>query len=127
MVGVPTMIWLGFFDYIADGSKPPYTLTLMSSLIGFAAFVILHGRFLKTDGQTIGKKLVGIRIVDLNDQILPLQGVIGKRYLPIVIAGLVPLVGQILTLVDVLFIFGSSKRCLHDYIAGTKVIGVSRA
>ena len=28
-------------------------------------------------------------------------------------------------LVDILFIFGKERRCVHDYIAGTKVIDVS--
>ena len=33
-----------------------------------------------------------------------------------------PVIGAILGLVNILFIFGPEKRCLHDYIAGTRVI-----
>jgi hypothetical protein len=35
---------------------------------------------------------------------------------------LVPFLGGLVALVDVLFIFGPSKRCLHDLVAGTKVV-----
>ena len=33
--------------------------------------------------------------------------------------------GYLLALVDGLFIFGKERRCLHDYIAGSKVIRVT--
>jgi len=33
-----------------------------------------------------------------------------------------PVIGVLLWFTDVLFIFGKSKRCLHDYIAETKVM-----
>jgi hypothetical protein len=40
---------------------------------------------------------------------------------------LIPTLGGLLTLVDALFIFGGSRRCVHDLIAGTKVIRVKQA
>jgi len=34
----------------------------------------------------------------------------------------VPLFGGLFWIVDVCLIFGEERRCLHDYIAGTKVV-----
>jgi len=34
----------------------------------------------------------------------------------------IPFIGNIIALVDPLMIFGDERRCLHDHIAGTKVI-----
>jgi hypothetical protein len=42
--------------------------------------------------------------------------------LPMQVISFIPGVGSIVAgLVDPLFIFGKDKRCLHDYIAKTKV------
>jgi uncharacterized RDD family membrane protein YckC len=85
---------------------------------------LLHGYYLKVGGQTIGKKIVGIRIADLNNNIPGFAKVLGLRYLPIQAAALIPIVGFLYPLVDVLFIFFPDRRCLHDLIAGTKVVKV---
>jgi len=36
----------------------------------------------------------------------------------------VPQVGGLIGLVDILFIFGKERRCLHDLLAGTRVVNV---
>jgi uncharacterized RDD family membrane protein YckC len=40
--------------------------------------------------------------------------------------GVIPIaiISRILGMVDILFIFGKEKRCIHDIIAGTKVVNV---
>ncbi len=47
---------------------------------------------------------------------------IGLRYLPLSIAVLIPYVGMIFVFIDPLFIFREERRCIHDFIAGTKVV-----
>ena len=85
-------------------------------LCGVGNIYLLH-----TKGQTIGKMLVGVRIVDVNSgQILPITKVIGLRVLP-------TWMGHFLTcgiggLIDSLFIFRDDQRCVHDLIAQTKVV-----
>jgi hypothetical protein len=37
---------------------------------------------------------------------------------------MIPFIGNFVNLADALFIFGEEHRCLHDHIAGTKVISV---
>ncbi len=47
---------------------------------------------------------------------------LGLRYLPTQVIVAIPVVGALYALVDALFIFGAEQRCLHDLIAGTKVV-----
>ena len=122
IITMPAMFYFGFFEYIKNGQEPPFQLTLSFSIIGFFIFLALHGYLLSTSGQTIGKRVVGTKIVSLENELLSLQSVVGKRYLPIMVATQIPLVGQFVGFIDMLFIFGKQKRCLHDLIAGTKVV-----
>ena len=45
-----------------------------------------------------------------------------KRYLVIQLLAILPFIGGLIGLIDTLLIFRSSRKCLHDDIAGTKVI-----
>lgn len=123
-VAVPIMFGLGTFDYVRNAQQIPWRLVAISALLGWVGFVLLHGYFLKLNGQTIGKKMVGIRIANLDDSIPSIGKVLGLRYLPIQAAHLIPLVGGFYPLVDVLFIFREDRRCIHDLMAGTKVVKV---
>ncbi len=67
-----------------------------------------------------------IRIVDLNGAVLPVQRLLGLRYLPWWAASIVPFVGGLFALIDALFIFRKDHRCIHDHIAGTKVVQVQK-
>jgi hypothetical protein len=50
------------------------------------------------------------------------------RYLPTVLLSYVPAIGQLLAgIVNPVLIFGKEKRCLHDYIAKTRVCYVPDA
>ncbi|MCI0409163.1 MAG: RDD family protein [Acidobacteria bacterium] len=72
------------------------------------------------EGQTIGKRVMHIRIVNYDDGQTAGPGrTIWKRtILNGLLGNFIPLYG----LIDPLFIFGAERRCLHDYIAGTKVV-----
>ena len=96
---------------------------LLLGLMGMVMFFVLHGYLLFTRGQTIGKRVVGIRIARYADGGLPpFWPLIAKRYAPIWVVGQIPVIGPYLTLIDALFIFRSDKRCLHDLLAGTLVV-----
>ncbi|SIO44819.1 Uncharacterized membrane protein YckC, RDD family [Singulisphaera sp. GP187] len=119
---MPITYLLGTWNYISQGLTPPIGLSLTATALGFLAFLLIHGSFLKANGQTIGKKLAGIRIADLNGNVPDLGTLILRRYLPISIVASIPLLGAYLPIGDVLFIFRKDRRCVHDLIAGTKVV-----
>jgi len=121
-VTIPLMYFTGGFDGIARGVQPSFTYSITIALIGIAAFFAINGHFLKTTGQTIGKKIVKIKVVTLDNDLPTLGNHFLKRYLVYFVPGQVPLIGQLFSLVNILFIFGKSKRCVHDYAAGTKVV-----
>lgn len=75
-----------------------------------------------TEGQTIGKRWVGIRIV--NEHGLPpgfMKGVLAREWLLVFVGALCQ---GFLGLLDSLFIFREDRRCLHDHAAGTRVVKV---
>lgn len=78
---------------------------------------------------TIGKRSTGIRMVRSDGSEAELWRLIFLRGLP---QWLVSSLGNplpiinLLTLADVLFIFGKPRRCLHDYIADTIVVTVPK-
>ena len=106
----------------AAGEQVGLGTTLMWAVIGFVIFVIVQGFPLNATGQTWGKKLLKIKIVDLDGNKPPIGRLLGLRYLPIQAVGNIPLIGPVIGLVNVLLIFRSDRRCGHDLIAGTKVV-----
>lgn len=88
----------------------------------FVAILVANGLLLARNGQTIGKKSVGIRVVrtDGSDagfvRLFFLRG--GLSWL----IAAIPAIGSLYALVDVLCIFRSDRRCLHDLIADTQVV-----
>ena len=89
--------------------------------IGFLiVYFAVNSSFLIKRGQTLGKMAVGIKIVDAETGEIPNFARTGLlRYgASYIIGQLIPLFG----LVDILFIFGKEKRCVHDLMANTKVV-----
>jgi uncharacterized RDD family membrane protein YckC len=95
---------------------------LLLALFPYISFLVLHGYLLSRYGQTIGKRIMGIAIVTMDNRVPPVLQLIVQRYLIQWLAGRVPVVGGILRMVDILTIFRADKRCIHDHLAGTKVI-----
>ncbi|MCP3850530.1 MAG: RDD family protein [Gammaproteobacteria bacterium] len=121
----PVMYITGFWEKAMTGDVPILD-TVLHGIFGFIVFIVLHGYLLFKYGQTIGKRLVGTRIVSASsNEVLPLSKVIIFRYLPISIAANIPAIGQFLIAINYLFVFRKNKRCLHDLIAGTKVVKAS--
>jgi uncharacterized RDD family membrane protein YckC len=88
------------------------------ALIGFAVWAWFTLRFMARNGQSIAKKLLQIKVVRANGSRVSLGRLIWLRNVVVWILSLIPLFG----IVDVLFIFGEARQCLHDRIADTIVI-----
>ncbi len=116
-------IWFMFaFSSVMAGKEPSTAVTMGMGLLSMVAYIVLNFHFLNKSGQTIGKKAMGIRVVELDNNKPSVQTLIVKRYLPTALVSMVPVVGWIFSLVDILFIFREDRRCVHDLIAGTKVV-----
>lgn len=76
--------------------------------------------FLKR-GQTIGKRWRQIAVVRIDGRALTF-GTACARGLVVPILSMIPFVGNFVSLANALFIFGAESRCLHDHIAGTRVV-----
>ena len=118
---LPLMYFTGGFEAPMKGEQQSITYTLTFGLISLIIYAAINGYSLTKMGQTIGKKLLRIKLVTLNDELPPIKTLI-MRYAVFFLPGQVPLVGQIFGIVNCLFIFGSQRRCIHDYAAKTKVV-----
>jgi uncharacterized RDD family membrane protein YckC len=86
------------------------------------ALAIYQMVLISTHGQSLAKRWMGIKIIKLDGSPCGfVHGVVLRSWVMALI-GQVPFVGAVVGLVDPLLIFGDERRCLHDLIAGTKVI-----
>lgn len=104
------MLVSGVLEHAEDYANHPWLRVIG---LGVASYLILNGWLLWTRGQTLGKLILRVTIVNngTTDQ-APLWKLLLIRG-PIFI---------MLTLVDVLPIFSKRRRCIHDWGAGTQVI-----
>jgi uncharacterized RDD family membrane protein YckC len=87
-------------------------------LLGLAAWLGLTVMFVSRNGQSIGKKITGIKVVRSDGSPASLGRIIVLRNVLNSLLGIIPLYG----LVDALMIFGDKRQCVHDRIADTIVI-----
>jgi uncharacterized RDD family membrane protein YckC len=86
-------------------------------------FLAINGWLLVTYAQTVGKRVVGIGIVNLDGTRTDFAVILLRRLLPVWIVSAVPGL-SLLGIANPLFIFRADRRCLHDHLAGTKVVQV---
>ena len=102
--------------------QPIIRLTLL--MVG--SYLLLNGYLLVTNGQTLGKRLLGLRIQSATDgDLLPFWKIILRAYAIPLVSGLIAF--TLLTpvyLVNLLFAAGKPQRCLHDYLAGSVVVRI---
>lgn len=93
--------------------------------VGYLLLIIINLRLLYLNGQSIGKYMLNIKIVRSNGNRCGLGRIIGLRIIPIILLSIIPVMGDFVNLIDVLFIFQASRQCLHDMIADTIVVQIS--
>ncbi len=126
---IPGLIWMviGIVSQQATDPNQIDWVPLVGAvgLICLGVLIVLGIQIwqLTTRGQTVGKRLLGIRIVKYTDDSAP--GFVGAFIMRALIPGFIgaiPWVGGLFSLVDICFIFRDDRRCIHDLIAGTKVV-----
>ena len=126
VLGVLAVLNLGIS--LEDLARDPMTQQ-MSTAGGIAylvIFMVINGYLLVTKGQTLGKLALGIRIVDAaSNGAATAVKLLGLRYVLVMLVAVIPFIGGLLGLIDFLFIFREDRRCVHDLIAGTKVVSNS--
>ena len=96
--------------------------------LGVAGYLLINGWLLHRRGQTVGKMVMGIMIVDAQSgekaawwRLIAIRALFFPLlYLPL----LYSIVGlwALLPLLDQAFALRSDRRCLHDLAAGTAVV-----
>lgn len=99
---------------------------VITGVLGLA-LIVVNVFMLTTRGQTIAKRLMKIRIVRFEDGRNPgfVKAVLLRSFVPGLL-GNIPGAGPVFSLVDALFIFRADRRCVHDLMAGTKVVKVDK-
>ena len=122
---IPGMILVGVGS---SGQQGDSITTVQAIGIGVVAlgaiglFIYQLMLYLRT-GQTIGKKLMQVKVVSFTDGTVPgFGGLIGLREIVPGIIAAIPVIGVVFYIVDVCFIFRTDRRCVHDLMANTKVI-----
>lgn len=90
------------------------------STVLMVGLMVLNLFWLHQNGQTIGKRLLSVKIVRKDGSRAGLGRILLLRYIVSALPGFI--LGGFWTLLDALFIFGEPRQCVHDKIADTIVV-----
>jgi uncharacterized RDD family membrane protein YckC len=87
-------------------------------VMGFIAWAWITALLVARYGQTMGKRMLEIKVARSDGSQASLGRIFWLRNVVNYLLGVIPFYG----LIDVLFIFGARRQCLHDLIADTIVV-----
>lgn len=112
------------------GAATGVSSLIRGSVIAFAVLqpilFVVNLVLLHRYGQTVGKRLVGLRIVQADGARATLGRIFFRRILFPGFLGAIPLLGWLFLLGDALCIFTDGRQTLHDRIADTIVVDLRR-
>jgi uncharacterized RDD family membrane protein YckC len=94
------------------------TLPIFLCVVGFIGWAWITLLLVARYGQTIAKRLLEIRVVRSDGSQASLGRIFWLRNVVNALLGIIPLYA----LVDLLFIFGEGRQCIHDLLADTIVV-----
>ena len=121
MVYLPLILAGGVAEVSAAESGGAQVVAIAAGIvtvIGFVAWCWLTIKYVVSNGQSIGKKLLHIKVVRTDGSRASFSRIFWLRNVVNALLSIIPLYGFI----DLLFIFGESRQCLHDKIADTIVV-----
>lgn len=110
------------FAEVAATTREVLNTSLDKSLPLLAGLLLVQVTLLALRGQSVGKLLIGLRIVRLDGSAPGFVHAFVLRSCAPFLLEQVPLFGLVFWVVDSCFAFRPDHRCLHDLIAGTVVV-----
>jgi len=126
LIALAPVMWFGGYIEALMSNQVGFGQVLLWTAIAFVVFVLLQGFPLFYWGQTWAKRLLDIRIVDMDGHQPEFWKLIVLRYGVPQVFAVIPIVNVVFGLANPLFIFGEQRRCLHDLVAGTRVINIHK-
>lgn len=124
---VPGFVVLALSADSDKGRNSPdaYLAPIALILLLVFGFLIYQWMGIAKNGQTLGKRWMGIRVVKQDGSPVDfVSGVILREWVPSLISN-IPYIGGFFGLVDAVMIFSSDHLCAHDHIAKTRVVMAS--
>jgi len=104
-----------FLGQVIPSGWNPARLAVLGAVA--ITYLAINLRLMATRGQSVGKRVVGVRVVRRSGEPCSLARYLARTVAYTVITK-IPLIG----LIDVLAIFAADQRCVHDHIADTIVV-----
>lgn len=125
LLSVPLVLILGVvnestMDQVVEAGGFSFGQYMTFLGVHLLVWVVVNSYLLWYFGQTIGKRMMSIAIVDASDRVPAFFKLVGIRYALIQLLGFIPFFG----LIDILAIFRQDRRCIHDFMAQTRVVSV---
>jgi uncharacterized RDD family membrane protein YckC len=114
------LAWMFLLQFDPTGAN--WNLRIALCALPVLVLLAWNGVLLSRRGQTLGKQLLGIRVLRVDGSHCGLARIFFARFLPVTLLGAIPLIGLLVSLVDALMLLRDSRRCLHDEIADTIVV-----
>jgi uncharacterized RDD family membrane protein YckC len=92
------------------------------TIVALIAWCVVTAWLVMANGQSIGKRMVGIKVVRTDGSRASFARIFFLRNVVNALPNLLPYVGWLYQLVDPLLIYQDSRQCLHDRIADTIVV-----
>lgn len=112
----------GIFAILLEES---FLSEIVSTVIILVVMVVIQGYFWHTRSQSIGKIVMKTKIVTLDGQPANFNNIVFRRTLIIQLLIMIPGIGNLVSIIDGLMIFRQEHNCLHDDIAGTRVVRIT--
>jgi uncharacterized RDD family membrane protein YckC len=115
LVVLPFGLFGGFSPQLEPQAAPA---AIVAGGLGFIVWAALTTMYVARNGQSIAKKLLGIKVLRTDGSKASLGRIFWLRNVVNAVLGIIPFYG----LVDALVIFSESRQCIHDKLADTIVV-----
>ena len=123
VLSIPYFVYRGYEFTTGLSTQVLWVFVWLGGFLYLAVQVFLLCR----NSQTLGKYVMSTRIENLDGTRSGLVKIVFVRILPMAVISVVPFLGLLVSgIINTLLIFGDDRRCLHDYIAQTRVCYVEK-